>query len=102
MISRVLFLTESREDYLADSLLHGLVSLGLEIVDYPRKQVLYAGQEACSVAPQLGVRGHGFTLYGLLSDRPVDRTFVNKRLDAGWFVVVVCGQIWGHWRLLRS
>ena len=33
MISRVLFLTESREDYLADSLLHGLISLGLEVVE---------------------------------------------------------------------
>ena len=97
MISRVLFLTESREDYLADSLLHGLVSLGLEVVDYPRKQVLYAGQGACSVAPQLGVRGHGFTLYGLLPDRPVDRTFVIQRLEAGWFDLVVIGQIWRQW-----
>ena len=97
MISRVLFLTESREDYLADSLLHGLVSLGLEVVDYPRKQVLYAGQEMCAVAPQLGVRGHGFTLYGLLPDRPVDRTFVIQRLEAGWFDLVVIGQIWRQW-----
>ena len=97
MISRVLFLTESREDYLADSLLHGLVSLGLEVVDYPRKQVLYAGQEVCSVVPQLGVRGHGFTLYGLLPDRPVDRSFVIQRLEAGWFDLVVIGQIWRQW-----
>ena len=97
MISRVLFLTESREDYLADSLLHGLVSLGLEVVDYPRKQVLYAGQEVCSVVPQLGVRGHGFTLYGLLPDRPVDLSFVIQRLEAGWFDLVVIGQIWRQW-----
>ena len=97
MISRVLFLTESREDYLADSLLHGLISLGLEVVDYPRKQVLYAGHQACSVAPQLGVRGHGFTLYGLLPDRLVDRSFVIQRLEAGWFDLVVIGQIWRQW-----
>ena len=97
MINRVLFLTESREDYLADSLLHGLVSLGLEVVDYPRKQVMYAGHEMCSVAPQLGVRGHGFTLYGLLPDRSVDRSFVIQRLEAGWFDLVVIGQIWRQW-----
>ena len=97
MFSRVLFQSESREDYLADSLLHGLVSLGLEVIDYPRKQVLYAGQGACSVAPQLGVRGHGFTLYGLLPDRPVDRTFVIQRLEAGWFDLGVIGQIWRQW-----
>ena len=96
-MSRVLFLTESREDYLADSLLHGLVSLGLDVVDYPRKQVLYTGHQECSVAPHLGVRGHGFTLYGLLSDRQVDRSFVIQRLESGWFDLVVLGQIWRQW-----
>ena len=97
LTSKILFLTESREDYLADSLLHGLISLGLEVVDYPRKRVLYAGHQVCSVAPQLGVRGHGFTLYGLLPDRPVDRSFVIQRLEAGWFDLVVIGQIWRQW-----
>ena len=92
-----MFLTESREDYLADSLLHGLISLGLEVVDYPRKQVLYAGYQVCSGAPELGVRGHGFTLYGLLEDRPVDRSFVIQRLEAGWFDLVVIGQVWRQW-----
>jgi len=92
-----LFLTESREDYLADSLLHGLISLGLEVVDYPRKQVLYQGNQACPVAPQLGVRGNGFTLYGLLEDRAVDRSFVIQRLEAGLFDFVVVGQIWRQW-----
>ena len=97
MISRVLFLTESREDYLADSLLHGLISLGLDVVDYPRKHVLYAEQHSCSVAPQLCVRGHGFTLYGLLEDRIVDRSYIIQRLEAGLFDLVVIGQIWRQW-----
>ena len=97
MTSKILFLTESREDYLADSLLHGLISLGHEVVDYPRKQVLYEGKGMCSVAPQLSVRGHGFTLYGLLSDRSVDRTFVIQRLEANWFDLVVIGQVWRQW-----
>ena len=97
MISRVLFLTESREDYLADSLLHGLISLGLEVIDYPRKKVLYRGGDTCLAAPQIGVRGHGFTLYGLLDDRSVDRSFVTQRLEAGWFDLVVIGQIWRQW-----
>ena len=78
-------------------MLHGLISLGLEVVDYPRKQVLYAGNQACSVAPQLGLRGNGFTLYGLLADRPVDRSFVIQRLQTGWFDLVVIGQIWRQW-----
>lgn len=97
MISRVLFLTECREDYLADSLLHGLVSLGLEVVDYPRKQILYAGRQACTVARDLGVRGNGFSLYGLLPDRPIDRSYIFQRLESGWFDLVVFGQVWRQW-----
>lgn len=97
MISRVLFLTESREDYLADSLLHGLVSLGLDVVDYPRKDVLFSGNQTSSVAPHIAVRGHGFTLYDLLPDRPVDRSFVIQRLEYGWFDLVIIGQIWRQW-----
>ena len=71
LISRVLFLTESREDYLSDSMLHGLISLGLDVVDYPRKDMLYVGRGASQSSSQVGVRGHGFTLYGLLTDRPL-------------------------------
>lgn len=97
MTYRILFLTESREDYLADSLLHGLISLGQHVVDYPQKHVIYSGHQNCSVMPQLGVRGHGFTLYGLLADRPIDRTFVVQRLEAGWFDLVVIGQVWRQW-----
>lgn len=97
MTPRVLFLTESREDYLADSLLHGLISLGLEVVDYPRKQVMYLQYQSCSDNPLMGVRGGGFTLYGLLEDRPVDRSFVIQRLQSGWFDLVVIGQIWRQW-----
>ena len=78
-------------------MLHGLISLGLEVVDYPRKHLLYAGDQACALSPQLAVRGHGFTLYGLLGDRPVDRRFVTQRLQAGWFDLVVIGQIWRQW-----
>ena len=92
----VLFLTESREDYLADSLLHGLISLGLEVVDYPRKHILYSTQDSPQTTPY-SVRGHGFTLYGLLGDRNVDRSFVIQRLEAGCFDLVVIGQIWRQW-----
>ena len=49
------------------------------------------------MAPQLSIRGHGFTLYGLLADRRVDRSFVIQRLEDGWFDLVVVGQIWRQW-----
>ena len=97
MTLKILFLTESREDYLADSVLHGLISLGHDVVDYPRKHVLYVGHETSSASPQISVRGHGFTLYGLLPDRHVDRTYVIQRLQVGWFDLVVIGQVWRQW-----
>ena len=99
MTLRILFLTESREDYLADSLLHGLITLGLDVVDYPRKDILYNGYQKCTFQSQPvgGVRGHGFTLYGLLPNRQVDRRFVIQRLEAGCFDLVVIGQIWRQW-----
>ena len=93
---RILFLTESREDYLADSLLHGLISLGHEVTDYPRKHILYR-TASLSVNNRLKVRGHGFTLYRLLRNRPVDRSFVIQRLEQESFDLVVLGQIWRQW-----
>ena len=42
---RLLFLTDDREDYLADGVLHGLRSLdGVAVVDVPRKECLYVGE----------------------------------------------------------
>ena len=104
MTRRVLFLTESREDYLADSLLHGLISIqssqSLEIVDYPRKDILYIREQICSSDSQISLRGHGFTLYGLLYPHSVDRSFLIQRLQNGYFDLVVFSQVWRQWGLL--
>ena len=97
---RILFLTESREDYLADSLLHGLVSLGHEVTDYPRKCILYRGFNPYPASPSdvgHAVRGGGFTLYGNLDDRIVDRSFIIQRLERQSFDLVIFGQIWRQW-----
>lgn len=95
----ILFLSDDREDYLADSLLHGLISLGChQVVDYPKKELLYAGSFTAEQRSQL--YGHGFTLYGLLPERQVDRTLIWKRLEAGWFDLVILGNIWRQFGLL--
>ena len=94
---RILFLTESREDYLADSLLHGLISLGHEVTDYPRKDILYRHSNPSLSIPGLSVRGHGFTLYGSLDDRNLDRTLITQRLEQKLFDLVIVGQIWRQW-----
>ena len=97
---RILFLTNDREDYLADGLLHGLRQLpGLEVVDYPRKECMYEGGRKCKVAPEFGVRGGGFSLYGLLTEPQggIDRSFIWQRLAAGWFNAVLISNVWRQW-----
>ena len=102
-ILRILFLTDDREDYLADGLLHGLRQLpGVELVDYPRKECMYEGGRHCRVAPEFGVRGGGFSLYGLLKEPEggIDRSFIWQRLAAGWFNAVLVSNVWRQWGLL--
>ena len=94
---RILFLTESREDYLADSVLHGLVSLGHEVTDHPRKCILYRDSNSTSNGSGSPVRGGGFTLYGNLDDRLVDRSFIFQRLERQSFDLVILGQVWRQW-----
>ena len=104
-ILRILFLTDDREDYLADGLLHGLRQLpGVELVDYPRKECMYEGGRHCRVAPEFGVRGGGFSLYGLLHEQEgaIDRSQIYRRLEAGWFNAVVLSNLWRQWGLLMQ
>jgi hypothetical protein len=87
---RVLFVSPNTEDYLADSIFHGLRTLlGDEVVDFPKAEYMYDNFE------QRGeLYGHGFTLYGLLPDIDVDRTRVIERAERGEFELVVFGDIW--------
>jgi hypothetical protein len=91
-VTSVLFLHSNAEDYLADSLLHGLRSLlGADVVDVPRRDSLYA------VADRSRVYGRGFTLYGTLPEVDVDRGWPIDRALRGEFDVIVLGDIWRYW-----
>lgn len=97
---RILFLTDDREDYLADSLFHGLHQLGdIECVDYPRKDILYNGYPD---VPRSSIRGGGFTLYKLLneSDTITKRHQIWQQLETGLFDAVIISNIWRQWGLL--
>ena len=100
---RILFLTDDREEYQADGLLHGLRQLPwVEVVDYPRKDCMYEGGRQSIVAPQFGVRGGGFSLYGLLQEPVggVDRSHIKRRLAGGWFDAVLISNVWRQWGLI--
>jgi hypothetical protein len=62
----MLFIHPSEEDYVADSVFHGLRSeLGPEVVDFPKIDFAY---DTYPTDLRASLYGHGFTLYGLLPD----------------------------------
>lgn len=95
---KVLFLHHNQPDYLAESLFHGLRSLlGKDCVDVPRYDSLYA---PLTGGMRAKLRGHGFTLYGLLGDIPElaeERFFWQKDLDQ--YDLIVVANIWEQWEL---
>lgn len=92
MSPRILFLTTDHEDYLSDSLLHGLKSLyGADVVDYPKAEYLY---ETYPAGRRGGLYGRGFSLYCLLPDLEVDRRRPIERALSGQFDLIVFADIW--------
>ena len=102
MLPRVLYLQANAEDYLADSLLHGLREvLGDQLVDVPRRDALYDGLDP---GKRRKLYGRGFTLYGLLPEIDVEREWpIARALDGGFDVVVLADihRNWGPWLRLR-
>src|SRR3954451_21210171 len=91
----VLFLHSNSDDYLSDSVLHGLrLVLRERGVDVPRRDALYDDLPAQRRAQ---LYGRGFTLYGRLPDPGMRRDWWLERAVAGEFDVVVFGDIWRHW-----
>lgn len=95
---RVLYFTSSGEDYLADSVLHGLRSLlGPDVVDYPKCDVLYKQYGSLSSnSLRRPLYGNGFTLYGLLEDIPVDRWDIPNKVKSGYFDLIIFSSIHRH------
>lgn len=88
---RILYVTPNYVDYLGDGLFHGLRTLfGADVVDFPKSEPMYRtfGPERTA-----RLRGHGFTLYGLLDDIEVDRHAVLERAQQGDFDLVVFSDI---------
>jgi hypothetical protein len=91
-VPRVLFVNPNYVDYLADGLFHGLRTLlGADVVDFPKAEPMYSSHPA---GRRAALRGHGFTLYGLLDDIDVDRHACLERAQAGEFDLVVFSDIW--------
>ncbi len=93
-LPKILFITAPANDFLADSLLHGLRSiLGSRVVDYPRCRYMDASLDE---ATKRTMHGRGFTLYGRRPDAEgdaIDRDRVWERASQGEFDFVVFSSI---------
>ena len=85
---------------MADGVLHGLKNInGLQVIDYPRKNCLY---QSTALDKAFGIRGGGFSLYGLLDD-PLhcsERAHIQNKLEQGWFELVIVSNVWRQWGLM--
>jgi hypothetical protein len=99
---KVLFLHGNGEDYLSDSLLHGLRAvLGEGLVDVPRRDAMYDDLPA---ERRARLYGRGFTLWGRLPEIGLDRSRPIERALDGEFDLVILADIhrnWGPWVRLR-
>ena len=94
---RIAFINPGREDYLGDGLFHGLrTMLGADVLDFPKLDYAY---DSYPVDAHARLYGHGFTLYGLLPDLPLDRNRVIDRIVGGEFDLVVFSDIWATFGL---
>ena len=83
---KILFLTHAYPNYVPDLLLHGLRKLlGPGVVDYPRKDCLYAGVLGLGVCPQNQLCPDWFPA----DDGKIDRTDIAAKLNCDYFDWVV-------------
>lgn len=88
---KILFFTTDSEDYLEDSVIHGLKSIfGDSVVDYPFKSILY---NDCPEYLMNKVRGKGFTLYFLLNSSDKNRQYLISNLKNDVYDYIIFGSI---------
>ena len=74
-------------EYQADSVFHGLVQLGHEVVDVPRLWYMYndGSEGPGQFKSHTELHGRGFTMYRLLEQDLVDRTDIENKIRTGYF-----------------
>jgi hypothetical protein len=98
---KVLFLHANQPDYLAETLFHGLRTvLGIGCVDVPRYDSTYA---PLSDSIRAKLRGHGFSVYGLLPDDPilVAKRFYWQRVPEKYDLYIIANIWWQYEQFLE-
>lgn len=90
---KILFITGAqRPDYLNDLLFHGLYSLfGNDVVDSTCLNYMY--RDHTSPREQRKLYGRGFTVYATLDHDDIDRSDLERKIDAKYFDLVIYGSV---------
>lgn len=82
------------QDYLYDSVFHGMRSLlGDSVIDAPHMWYMYKESFKTQDKSQILIQNKGFTLYGILDDIPVDRTDVVGKIRKKYYDLIVIGNL---------
>ena len=89
---KILYLTDAEPDYMSDDLLYGLRKvLANNVIDYPRKDVLYRTSTMKGMAHRL--YGRGFHCFGL-DDLSIDRSDISAKVRKGHFDLIINSSGW--------
>jgi hypothetical protein len=81
------------QDYLSDSIFHGLKSLGEEVVDVPQLWYMYKDEFTSGKRSLVNdVYGRGFTLYSSIDSDNVDRTDIEHKIRSSYFDIIICSR----------
>lgn len=93
-MTKILFISPYDEDYLADSIFHGLRSLfDKDVIDFPRHEVMYKSNDL--IARNM-VYGNSFTLYGLLEDTFIERFRIKEKIANNHFDLIIFSNIFDN------
>lgn len=88
---KILYVAPVSDDFLSNSVFHGLRSLlGTDIIDYPKQIYLY---NTCDPELVKRMHGRGFTLSRNLPDITVDRTDIHKKIETRYFDYIIYGVV---------
>ncbi len=90
----VLYIAQTTEDYLSDSIFHGLLHLDVNVVDY--NKLWYMWSENLRDDTKGLFYGLGFSLYGTVpgTGSHIDRTDIQSKIRNRFFDYVIYGNPW--------
>lgn len=83
------------QDYLCDTIFHGLCQLDdIEVTDAPRMWYMYKNEFTPIGDKDLSnLYGRGFTAWGLMDDNNVDRNSVEQRIKDHYYDIVILSRV---------